>query len=264
MKPGLAKTLAGGAVRTVKPGTVAVGFLDPGEWSACFGMSLVDLYLVDAHGPRRMVPNGKQLRNQCMAGGISAGRNEVAAKFLDDTECEWLWMIDTDMGFGPDTVERLIASADPATRPVVGGLCFKLDRESAGAFYGERYNILPTAFAWVETPRIVGFAPIPDLPDDTLLEVSATGAACLLVHRSALERVRERYGDHWFDQATHPTGPTTFSEDLSFCIRLAALDIPVYVDTGVGTTHHKGGVFLDRDAFERQYVEPAVAEQGAA
>lgn len=236
----------------MKSGTVAVGFLDAGEWSACFGMSLVDLYLADAHGPRRMIPDGKQLRNQCYAGGIAAGRNEVAAKFLDDTACEWLWMIDTDMGFGALTVEQLIQSADPVTRPVVGGLCFKLHREAPSAFYGDRYSIVPTAFEWVETPSVVGFSPLPDIPDDTLLEVSATGAACLLMHRSALERVRARYGDHWFDPATHPVGPTTFSEDLSFCIRLAAVDVPVYVHTGVGTTHHKGGIFLDREAFDRQ------------
>jgi len=35
-------------------------------------------------------------------------------------------------------------------------------------------------------------------------------------------------------------------------VRLAAVDIPVFVHTGVGTTHDKGGVFLDREAYERQ------------
>lgn len=238
----------------MKPGTVAVGFLDPGTWSACFGLSLVDLYLVDAHGPRRLIPDGKQLRNHCQAGGIVAGRNEIAAQFLDATDCEWLWTVDSDMGFGPDTVERLIEAADPETRPVVGALCFKLHREGPGAYYGEKYVILPTAFAAVETEQTVGFAPLRNLPDDAVMEVSATGAACLLVHRSALQRIRERYGDHWFDLISHPRGPT-FSEDLSFCIRLAALDIPICVHTGVDTTHDKGGIFLDREAFEQQGLD---------
>lgn len=248
----------------MNPGTVAVGFLDDGEWSACFGMSLIDLYLVDAHGSRRMIPGGKQLRKQAMAGGISAGRNEVAKAFLDTTECEWLFMVDTDMGFAPTTVEQLIAAADPAARPVVGGLCFKLHSEGPGPFHGERYAILPTAFSWVETPDTVGFAPLRSLPSDALMEVSATGAACLLVHRSAMERVRARYGDAWFDPVTHPTGPTTFSEDLSFCVRLAAVDLPIYVHTGVGTTHDKGGIFLDRDAFDDQQFAPAQLEASVA
>lgn len=239
----------------MNPGTVAVGFLDPGSWSACFGLSLIDLYLVDAHGPRRIIPHGRQLRNLCGTGGLVAGRNEVAAQTLDATDCEWLWMIDTDMGFGPATVERLIRAADPVERPVVGGLCFKLQRDGVGPFYAQRYLILPAVFRAGETDDTVGFAPLRVLPDDTVMEVSATGAACLLVHRTVLERVRDRYGDHWFDPVTHPTGDTTFSEDLSFCIRLASLDIPIHVHTGVGTTHEKGGIFLDRETFEQQGLD---------
>lgn len=241
-------------------GTVAVGFLDDGNWSACFGLSLVDLYLVDATiGSNRMVPNGRQVRKRASSGGLATGRNDVATSALE-TGCEWLWMVDTDMGFGPTAVDDLIAAADPETRPVVGGLCFSLRHDRPGLFYGEKYVIVPSAYRWVETPEQVGFQSILDIPEnDTLLEVSATGAACLLVHRTALERVRDRYGPCWFDPVTHPTGPTTFSEDLSFCVRLAGVDIPIYVHTGVETTHDKGGVFLDREAYGAQWAPVAEA-----
>ena len=235
----------------MKPGTVAVGFLDPGEWSHCFGQSLIDLYLTDAFTSKRMVPHGKQLRDHCQAGGIVAGRNGIAQKFLDATDCEWLFMVDSDMGFAPDTVDRLIRSAHSDKRPVVGGLCFSLRRESAAEFYGTKYVVVPTCYEFVEMSTEVGFRSIIDYERDQLIEVSATGAACLLVHRSALSKVRAKYGDHWFDHITHPTGPTTFSEDLSFCVRLAACDIPLYVDTSVRTTHDKHGVFLDEDEFDR-------------
>lgn len=234
----------------MKRGTVAVGFLDPGEWSHCFGQSLIDLYLADAHGSQRMVPHGKQLRNLCQAGGIVAGRNEIAQQFLDATECEWLFMVDSDMGFAADTVDRLIASADPVTRPVVGGLCFSLRRESPGEFYGTKYVVVPTCFEYVDTESEVGFRSIIDYPRDELLSVGGTGAACLLIHRTALHRIREKFGPCWFDHVTHPGG-TTFSEDLSFCVRLAAVDLPVFVDTSVRTTHDKHGVFLDEDEFDR-------------
>lgn len=234
----------------MKRGTVAVGFLDPGEWSHCFGQSLIDLYLSDAFGSKRMVPHGKQLRNNAQAGGIVAGRNEIVQRFLDATECEWLFMVDSDMGFGPYTVDRLIASADPKERPVVGGLCFALRRESAGEFYGQKYVVVPTCYEYVDTDAEVGFRSLIDYPRDSLFQVGGTGAACLMIHRSALEKLRGQYGDHWFDQIAHPGG-TVFSEDLSFCIRLAAADLPVFVDTGVRTTHDKHGVFLDEDEFDR-------------
>jgi GT2 family glycosyltransferase len=244
-------------------GTVAVGFLDPGHWSHCFGQSLIDMYLVDAHTSQRMVPRGKQLRDHCQAGGVAQGRNSVATKFLDATDCEWLFMVDSDMGFGPDTVERLIASADPQKRPVVGGLCFSLRRDTAGEFYGQKYVVVPTCYEYVDTDDELGFRSIIDYPRDALIQVGGTGGACLLIHRSALERVREKVGDHWFDQITHPRG-TTFSEDLSFCIRLAALDIPLFVDTGVRTTHDKHGVFLDEDEFDRcRALHAQPAKEGA-
>jgi GT2 family glycosyltransferase len=234
----------------MRRGTVAVGFLDPGHWSHCFGQSLIDMYLVDAHGSKRMVPHGKQLRDNAQAGGIVAGRNSISAKFLDATDCEWLFMVDSDMGFGPDTVDRLIASADPKARPVVGGLCFSLRREKPGEFYGQKYVVVPTCFEYVDTDAEVGFRSIIDYPRDTVFPVGGTGAACLMIHRGALESVRSLVGDHWFDHVTHPGG-TVFSEDLSFCIRLAAADIPVFVDTSVRTTHDKHGVFLDEDEFDR-------------
>jgi hypothetical protein len=235
----------------VNHGTVAVGFLDPGSWSHCFGQSLIDMYLTDAFGSHRLVPGGKQLRVFCAAGGVVAGRNEIAARFLDSTECEWLFMVDSDMGFAPDTVDRLVAAADPDSRPVVGALCFGLRRDTAGEFYGTKFVVVPTVYEAVSTDTEVGFRSIIDYPRDTLMEASGTGAACLLVHRSAMEKVRAKYGDHWFDQITHPTGPTTFSEDLSFCVRLAACDLPIFVDTSVRTTHDKHGVFLDEDEFDR-------------
>lgn len=232
-------------------GSVAVGFLDPGSWSHCFGQSLIDLYLCDAFGSRRMVPHGKQLRDNCQAGGIVAGRNEIVRKFLDQTSCEWLFMVDSDMGFAPDTVDRLIAAADPIERPVVGGLCFSLRRDTPGEFYGQKYVVVPTCFEFIDAPGEFGFRSIINYPRGELVPVAGTGAACLMIHRSALETLRGQYGDAWFDQITHPTGPTTFSEDLSFCVRLAAAGLPLHVDTSVRTTHDKHGVFLDEDEYDR-------------
>lgn len=234
----------------MKAGTVAVGFLDPGHWSHCFGQSLIDLYLTDSIRSKRIVPHGKQLRQWAAAGGIVSGRNKIVAQFLDATDCEWLFMVDSDMGFGPLTVDHLIASADPTLRPVVGGLCFALRKDMAGEFYGQKYLVVPTCYEYVDSDTEVGFRALVDYPRDAMMPVGGTGAACLLIHRTALETLRARVGDHWFDHLEHPGG-TTFSEDLSFCVRLAACDVPLWVNTAVRTTHDKGGVFLDEDEFDR-------------
>ncbi len=241
----------------MKRGSVVVGFLDAGQWSACFGLSYRDLCLRDALGPQRIVrKNGRELRQLCGTGGISEGRNEVARSFLDATDGEWLWFIDTDMGFAPDTVDRLVVSADYHSRPVMGGLCFAQRRTGRGLLHAERFGIVPTAYAYAETDDEAGFMPMPLYERDRVIKVAGTGAACLLIHRTVLAKVRARYGDAWFDPITHPTalrgGRRVFSEDLSFCVRCQAIDVAVHVDTAVKTCHEKGGIYLDEDAFDRQ------------
>ena len=248
----------------MKRGAVVAAFLDDGHWSACFGLSYLQLMLRDQLGSQRMVrEGGTYLRKVCGTGGIPDGRNEVVKNFLDHTDGEWLWFVDTDMGFAPDTVDRLIKSADQYRAPVVGGLCFALRRTHKGDFHAEKFGIIPTVYGYVETGDEVGFLPIEMYERDTLTKAAGTGAACLLIHRRALSKVREKYGETWFDPMKHPTGnkggtPRTFSEDLSFCVRLAGCDIPLHVDTSVKTCHEKGGVFLDEDAYDRQQAFTAM------
>jgi hypothetical protein len=238
----------------MKPGTVVVGIIDPGQWSACFGLSLTNLYLRDQAGPHRIIRNGVgHLRSLCGTGGLPDARNDTVAKFLDLTDGEYLWFIDTDMGFAPDTVDRLIASSDNKRR-VMGGLCFQLKRKRdvpEDPLGGERFVIAPTLLDFVQTETETGFRPRERWEFDEVVQVAGTGAACLLIHREALKKVRDKYGDHWFSTMPNPAGSTAFSEDLSFCIRLASVDIPVHVDTSVKTTHEKGGIFLDEEAYAR-------------
>lgn len=245
----------------MKTGSVVVGYLDPGTWSACFGLSYRDLIMHDMLASHRIVrEGGKELRQLCGTGGIVSGRNKVAAEFLDSTDGEWLFCIDTDMGFAPDTVDRLVSYGDKYKRPVLGGLAFKLSRKrDRGDFHAERFGVEPTLYEYVELEDELGFRPMLDYPRDQVVRVAGTGAAVLLIHRSALEKMRARFGDSWFDTITHPTalrgGPRTFSEDLSFCVRLQALDVPVHVHTGVKTCHDKGGVFLDEHEYDRRRVK---------
>lgn len=236
---------------------VSVGFLHPGHYAACFAESLTDLLFYDAtHHQRTMHEFGK-IGKECGSGGIVDGRNMLAKAMCDDSPADWLFMVDSDMGFAPDTIDLLIQQADPVTRPVVGGLAFAHKTDGRGEFFGIRYKAQPTLYRFVETDDKVGVVPIFDYPRNELVEVDATGGACLLIHRTVFETVRAKYGDQWFSPITVPKGPTTFSEDLSFCLRLQFCHIPLHVHTGIKTTHDKGGVFLDEDYFDRQQKELA-------
>jgi hypothetical protein len=253
----------------VKAGTVVVGYLDPGQWSACFGLSYRDLCLFDLGTSQRIMrAGGKDLRGVVGTMGVAEGRNKIARDFMDATDAEWLFMIDTDMGFARDTVDRLVASADKYHRPVMGGLCFAIKRQRQGDLYAEKFRIAPTVYDMVQTPDgELGFRPIVDYPRDQVVKVAGTGCACLLINRRALHKVREKFGDAWFEPMVHPTAGGNgqrrgFSEDLSFCMRLYAVDVPVHVDTKVKTCHEKGGIFLDEDAFDKQQALAAMERAG--
>lgn len=238
---------------TARTQRVCVGYLHPGHYAACFAESLLAMMVHDLSGPQRTAHAHGKLASLTGAGGIPAGRNKLAKVTLDDAAADWLLMIDSDMGFDHNTIDRLIAAADPVKAPIVGALCFARKRDGAASFGGLRFRATPTLYTFIDDGESFGFLPMFDYPPDTLVPVAATGAACVLIHRNALAAIRDRHGDAWFDPITHPNG-TTFSEDLSFCLRAAACDLPLHVHTGIKTTHDKGSLFLDEDYFVAQEI----------
>lgn len=241
------------------PGSVIPGFVDGNEWAACFGLSWADLVLRDQASSQRIIREGGQyVRKVAGTMGVAAGRNEIAAYFLAHTDAEWLWMVDTDMGFAGDTVDRMVDSAVANDVRVLGALCFaqKLDPDvRQGDLYAARYRIAPTLYTYLQRPDTGerGFRSITKYRRDAFQKVAGTGAACLLIHREALTAV----GAQPFHPITDPLAggngtPRTFSEDLSFCIRVQAAGLEMGVDTSIKTTHYKGGLFLDETTFAMQ------------
>jgi hypothetical protein len=233
----------------VNAARAAIGYVHPGEVGAGFMYSVIRAF---AHEAGTQGTPFLLIAEACSSGALPDSRNSVVAHFLDHTDAEWLWCVDTDMGFPAETLTRLIDAADPVARPVVGALCFGLRKaEDDPALQAYTFQCFPTLYAWEEHDDRAGFRVIPEYPVDELVQVSATGAACFVVHRDVLEKIRANYGDHWFDRVDHPKG-ARFSEDLSFYVRVAGVDAPTYVHTGIKTAHDKGGVFLREQEYRRQ------------
>lgn len=212
----------------VPPQHVAVGYVHGAQVTSQFlasmlavarkqGGARVDVFLAAPSGPN-----------------ISEARNLVVRRFLDECRAPWLLMCDTDMVFTPGDVDRLVAAADPARRPVLGALCYSQDGQT-----GEKQ---PTMYELVQEDGggQVGFARYKAWPQDACMPVGATGAAFLLVHRGALAAVEKASGDKaapWFRESV--IGAALVGEDMTFCLRCAAAGIPVHVHTGVKVGHMK-------------------------
>ncbi|MFW6034491.1 MAG: hypothetical protein ACOC9R_05075 [bacterium] len=241
--------------------TVLVAYVHPAtEIQHSFTVSLMNLVNYDAaHDQRLFGEVGGPLMMRAGTSGVPQARIEIFRHWLDRTGDEWLWMVDTDMGFAPDTVDRLLEAADPVERPVVGALCFGLRQAEPDGYGGYVTYPFPTMYGWGEDDNgNVGFQAAVQYPRDELVRVSGTGAACLLVHRSAAEKMRAEYGDDWFAPVRYPDGRFV-SEDLSFCYRLGALDIPLHVHTGVRTTHAKIVWIGEQDFLAHRTLSQAVA-----
>jgi CRISPR/Cas system-associated exonuclease Cas4 (RecB family) len=89
-----------------------------------------------------------------------------------------------------------------------------------------------------------------------VVQVAATGAAFLMMHRSALESIRDKGFNRtfpWFQETEMDGKPV--GEDLTFCIRAGVVGLPVFVNTAVKVGHHKS-TLLTEDVFLAQRKAP--------
>lgn len=219
---------------TTIPGSVVVGWLSGGDCRLEFTKSVA---AAQVHTLQAGVP---LIGQQPFISGprIAAGRNHLVRSFLQ-TQGEWLFMVDDDMTFTPDTIIRFLESANPESAPVVAGLTWGQGRD----------GIFPTL--WRYDDRIGELVRFDSWPDDALLKVEGTGAACLFIHRSVLEQMLEwEFSPHapWFEETGQ--GSHTVGEDMTFCLRLRAMGVPLFVDTAIQFGHVKPRV-IDADEYHR-------------
>jgi hypothetical protein len=243
---------------------VVVGYCRPSHVHGEFMERMLDLQLYDVALNQRIVSGGGRI--SFMAGcNLSGPRNEIVRKFLTFGQAEWLWMVDTDMTFDPDVVERLLEHADPETAPIVGGLCFG---------FNENGMIKPTLFGLdgdPSKPDQLDVTRFDVYPENTMFQVVATGAACMLIHKSVFERMLDfdhpsgRRGFNtafpWFQELEHNGKPV--GEDIAFCWRAGLMRIPVYVNTAVEIGHIKERL-LTAEGYRAQERAAAGIAQAAA
>jgi len=225
--------------------------------------SMMGLVAFDAGLHGRLQKPGGYLAIKYGTGGLIEARNQAIHEFLEDYAADWLFWLDTDMGFQPDALELLLAAADPAERPIVGGLCFAQREDEPDGMGGWRTQPTPTIYDWITLGAESGYAVRWDYPIDTVTQCHATGSACVLIHRSVLEKMRDAFTSGeirpaWYDRLPNPSTGQLLSEDLSFCARAGALGFPVFIDTRVKTSHYKQQWVAEEDYIRQRYVQAAV------
>ena len=238
---------------------VALGYVHSDTRASCFDDSRDALIAHDRAHDGLLAHDHGRMSVRCGTDGLVAARNTVAAQVVA-SPVDWLLWIDSDMGFAADSLYQLLAVAHPTERPIVGGLCFTSRQYAHDGMFGYRTRPQPTIYDWLPAddgqPR---FLSMPMYPVDHVIQVAGTGSAFILIHRAVFEKIAEQMGPTWYDR-TPGTDGKLLGEDISFCVRAAALQFPIHVHTGVRTTHFKQQWMGEADHW-RAYVPPQAADE---
>lgn len=256
---------------------VSLAWVHLNDSATSFTESLLRMAAYDkAHGNYLLHNSGVDQRSALnptwgRGGQLDHARNAATAQFLA-SDAEWLMWIDTDMGWEPNALEKLLVVADAERSPIVGGLCFIETDYSHDHRGGLRSSLQPTLYDWVwmepsgGVPGCYKMLPRSSWPENSVTRVGATGAAFLLTHRSVYEKISAWCQEQgappsiWWQRIPGPDGELC-GEDVSLCLRAHQVGIPVLVHTGVEVTHQKTVWWGAQDYRQRPYTPPMVSSR---
>jgi len=204
--------------------TVAIGWCDNGMVDGKFSEGLFFTYL----GHKNLIQDGVRAQgNQ-----IGRQRQVLLDAWYDMGKTDWLLWVDSDIVLTPQVFAQLWEAADKATRPVVTGVYF-ISKEN------EQTMMAPYPCLFMETGDEHNIAYVHPLPDNQVMKVDCAGMGLVLMHRSVVTKLREKYPDQSVFAEIEGLGVKFVSEDIVFFRKLKEAGIPVYAHTGARVKHMK-------------------------
>jgi hypothetical protein len=172
---------------------------------------------------------------------ISRGRSRIANFFINNTEFEYLFFLDSDVGFEPADVLKLLNH----------------NKELVTGAYPMKTVPLRWNFTLTEPKQI----------DGSLVAIERIGIGFSLIHRSVFQKIAKKYGE---ELKYYPTNESTthnptnnelvnsyhffhemkidniyLPEDLSFFTRAKSVGIQSWMDTSINLCHVGSHVFKE-------------------
>ncbi len=186
---------------------------------------------------------------------ITRGRNKMLLKFLEEQEFTHLFWIDSDIGFAPQSVFRLLL----ADRDVAAGIypMKSVNWPAEGlpsAMTREEYEVRYTDYPF--NPIGLGSEPVSGHVDaDGFVEVAEAPIGFMVIKRPVFSKLMKAYPKlnytpdgppgnpkahlHWlfFDCIVDPDTGRYLSEDFAFCRRWRDIGGKVFADLNCDLTH---------------------------
>ena len=177
----------------------------------------------------------------CAGAEIVTSRNLIVQKFLEHpAKPTHLFFVDTDMGIPRDGISKLLS----ADKPIVSGVAVaKYSNLWVSKYWGDLWDGLHNVqYDACESRDLREAHWIPkDEYRGKVLEIGATGAACILIKREVFEKIPYP----WFYNEFNPNASghkelSYMSEDISFCYKAKKYGIGVHLHLGVLCDHWAG------------------------
>lgn len=214
------------------PPRVAIHTTSAGEPQWEFLESMLELAMSDRlHAKVVGAPRGPYM---------DRNRNEFTYRSLTlAADCDVMLCIDDDIKFTVDDILDLLKWMNRYNVHVAGG-AYASPHDGKNFIVAYREGE-PGEYVDLTVEEVDAM----DRHNPTTCRVDAIGTGFLAVHRSVLELMPLMYQAPcpWFAEATYTSGDDAIGvhlgEDLTFCARLNAVGIPVYIAPHVRVTHFK-------------------------
>jgi hypothetical protein len=219
----------------VNKGTLAIGWCDNGNTDGKFTEGVVSVALQCAN-------NGIELTHSMRVQGNQIGRQRQVLfdYWADQIKSDWLLWIDSDIVVNMEVVAKLWDVADKINRPVVSGTYF-ISKENEGTL-AKPY---PALFFDVDEFSIQHVHP---LPNDEVIKVDSAGFGFVLMHKSVILKMREKFPEQSMFGEIENVGNKYVGEDIVFFRKMKEAGVPLHAHTGALVQHIKR-FSLDADYY---------------
>ena len=207
--------------------TLSISWCDNGVTDGKFTEGLVYTMLM-AHTVGVPINNAMRVKgNQ-----ISRQRMELFNLWADHSKTDWLLWVDSDIVLTKEVLKLLWDTADKVTRPVVTGVYF---------VWKDSINNLPVPMPTIfkDGRHKYEIEYIHPLPENEIIEIDSAGFGCVLMHKSIIPKLREKFPDKSFFHENDLTEDKFIGEDIIFFKLLKETGVKLYAHTGALVTHMK-------------------------
>ena len=205
-------------------GNLSIVWIDPGNVNSAFMSGILSVVLALPDKGIKLDGLGHQVGIY-----VDKQRQEMFDSWAS-SDGDWILWVDSDIVITPESFFKLWDAADEVTRPIISGIAMVSMNPNSPL-------MMPTPCIYKVTDENK-FEPINPLPEDQVIPIDACGFGYLLMHKSVVKKLRDKYTNGiLFDTTLAPS--MHIGEDISFFYKCREVGIPVHAHTGATSVHMK-------------------------